>query len=131
MPHRIPFVTNALATVAEGAVLIYLSVANGWHYVASIFSDEDWNRITGPHGVAFISLAAVVVLWGNGIRRERNEERRREIEEAKREKRHAELVNLQKENAEKLTDLTVQAIITQGKAAEALRDLTKALDKRP
>ena len=131
MPYRIPFLTAAVSFVTEAALLSYLAIQNGLNLAASLISDEDWQRISGPHGVAFISVVAVIVLWVNGLRREKNEDSRRVREEVRREARHAETIVLQRENSAKLIDLTIQSIKAQGAVALELKTFRKEMEKRP
>lgn len=118
-------------TLLEGALFGFLTLYNGTQTLCSIISSEDWSRITGPHGVAFIACAAVVVLWLNGLRREQREDKRREGEETKREERHAETLTLQKENSSKLIELNVEQIKAQALATAAMTDLKEHLAARP
>ena len=97
----------------------------------AIISETDWQRITGPHGVAFVAIAAVIVLWVSGMRKDKREDERRVKEEQNREKRHSESLLMQGENAKRLMELTVEGIKAQGMVAMALRDLKTALDGRP
>ncbi len=135
MPLRYIAQSQTFQNIVEGSILSMLSVF-------AIISETDWQRVTGPHGVAFVAIAAVIVLWGSGIRdknrlrketeaRENREEERRIREEANREKRHAESLLMQGENAKRLMELTVEGIKAQGMVATALRDLKTALDGRP
>ena len=121
----------SFAGVAEASILAVLAVKSGYTYLSAAIGDDDWSKITGPHGVAFIAVIAVIVLWFNGLRREKNEEKRREKEELNREKRHSESIALQRENSKTLIDLNIQGIKAQGHAAGEIRALRKELEGRP
>jgi hypothetical protein len=121
----------SFAGIAEAAILSVLAAKSGYVYLMSAIGNDDWSRITGPNGVAFIAVIAVIVLWANGLRRERNEERRREKEEINREKRHGESIGLQRENAKTLIDLNVQSIKAQVTTSSEIRALRKELEGRP
>lgn len=127
MPHRIPFLSTAVSNLIEGLLLAAIALANGAQYIAAVFSDADWNKITGPHGFLFGAIIAIGVLWNAGRVRERNETKRRDKEEEAREKRHQELVTTNKENAESLKRLTVEGILAQAKATAAQERATVAI----
>lgn len=122
MPYRTA-AANVVITILEGILFGSLAL---YHGVISIFSDADWEKVTGPHGVAFISLLAVVVLWNQGRIRERNENRRRREEMVAREMQHDQTISLQKENAERLCALTAENIKAAGMTAAELGKMLKA-----
>ena len=106
--------------IIQGFLWGFLALYNGTLYVVGIISDADWARMTGPHGVAFIAVAAVIVLWANGLRKERAEDRRREREEKAREERNAQLIAALDKATETNHQLTIDAIKQQADTAKAI-----------
>jgi hypothetical protein len=127
MPHRIPLVTNTVSFFIELITLGLLTIWQGVETVGSIISEQDWNRITGPHGVAFIACAACMILWGSSVARDRKEDRRRRAEDEARERRHAETIKLQSDNAESLKALTVENAKTNMRVANAIHSLDQSI----
>jgi len=130
MPHRLldmPPINHFI----EAAIL---GLALGWNafsfHLASI-SDEDWSKITGPNGVAFVAVMAVVVLWITRIGDAKKEDQRRAKEEESREKRHAELVATNRENAESLKALTVESMKIGIKVEHSLAEMAQQIAGRP
>jgi hypothetical protein len=95
----------------------------------AIISETDWSRITGPHGVAFVAIAAVIVLWASGIRKDKREDERRTKEENAREGRHSESIAIQKDNAEKLVALTVENIKACGHVTQAIHSMDRTIQQ--
>jgi flagellar biosynthesis component FlhA len=133
MPLRYITQSQTFQYLTEGTSLFFLSVF-------AFVTETDWQRITGPHGVAFVAIAAVIVLWGSGIRdkallrketeeREIREEKRREKEESAREARHAESIKLQRENAEKLIGITVENIKAAGHVTQAINSMDRTIQQ--
>lgn len=101
MPHRLHDMTVLLGHCLEA---VCLGLALGWNsvaYFASVIPDGDWSKISGPHGVAFVAVVAVVILWLNKVSSDRSRarelklaeeraEERREEDERKKEQRHIE-----------------------------------------
>ena len=149
MPHRIITMSIPPNTILEGILICGLAL---WKTSSAVFlaiADQDWSRLLGPQGFTVGLIFAVVVLWSNGILDRRakekrdavaqiKEDERREKEESAREKRHADLVSTNKENADSLKALTVESIKAQGKATHAvetmdrnIQRLTVELSERP
>lgn len=122
---------SPFSAILEGFLLALIACYKGGIIVGLIISDTDWSKITGPHGVAFLAVIAVIVLWGNGLRRERNEELRRSNEEIRREKRHAETIAMQRENSDKLIALTAKSIKAQAHVTASIDHLARELNSRP
>ena len=138
MPPRIHFLSTAISNTFEGVLLASIATAHGAQYFLGLLTETDWLKITGPHGFLFGSVIAVLVLWNSGRVREKNEQLRREKEEAAREQRHNQLVATNKENAESLKALTVESIKAQAKSTHAIETmdrniqrLTNELSERP
>lgn len=127
-----------MATVIEGAMLGLLGTWSGIMAVSEAISEKDWQKIKGPEGALFLCVIIILTLWNSGRVREKNENKRREKEEAAREARHAENLKHQRENAEKLMDLTAESIKAHGMSVEAIKSmdrtmmiLTEELKERP
>jgi hypothetical protein len=134
MPHPLILAPSWLYHTAEASVLAMAGTS------LAIISEQDWNRMTGPHGVAFIAVAAVIVLWANGLRKERLEQKRRDEEalrhearrqedEANREKRHKEAMSMQSANADRIMDITVESIKAQGHSAQAIASIDSTIKR--
>jgi len=122
MPPRL---TDIAIHAAEGIALGLLALYNGTRYVAGLISDEDWQKITGPHGVAFLAVTACIVLWLNGLRREKIEEKRRSREEAAREARHAENIAVQREAKDEVKALVVECVKSNAMVTAAITSIDK------
>lgn len=138
MPHRIPLLVNAMSYTLEGLLLASLTAWTGVKTLGAAISEADWKIIKGPEGALFLSVIIIVVLWNTGRTREKNENKRREDEEGRRERRHAEQLSLQKENSDKLLALTSESIKAHAMAVAAvssfdrtIRNLTEELKDRP
>ena len=131
MPHRLFNDTFPFATIFEA---IILGLGAGYKIGESIYlaiSEQDWQRLLGPQGFTVGLILAVLVLWGNGVVREKKERKRREDEEKSREARHKESIGLQRENSEKLMAITVESIMAKGMMASAMNRLVDELEGRP
>ena len=130
MPHRFEQL-SPLVYLVEAALL---GIAAGYKVAEATclaLTEQDWSKLLGPQGFTVGLILAVIVLWGNGIARERNETKRREKEEASREARHKETLRLQRENSEKLMNLSVEAIKAKGMMVAAFNNLVEELEGRP
>jgi hypothetical protein len=130
MPHRFEQL-SPLVYLVEAALL---GLAAGYKVAEATclaLTEQDWSKLLGPQGFTVGLIFAVIVLWGNGIVRERNETKRREKEEASREARHRETLGLQRENSEKLMQLSVEAIKAKGMMVAAFNNLVEELEGRP
>ena len=126
MPYRIISSIHA-HDILQGCLWMFLAMYNGTMYFIGLISDADWNRMTGPHGVAFIAVAAVIVLWANGLRKEKAESVRRDREEAAREARNKELIAALEQSTRSNHQLTVDAIVQQGRTAEAIGRMDRTI----
>ena len=130
MTHRI----EQLAPLAYMVEAALLGLAAGYKVTEAAclaLTEQDWSKLLGPQGFTVGLIFAVIVLWGNGIVRERNETKRREKEEASREARHRETLALQRENSEKLMSLSVEGIKAKGMMVSAFNNLVDELEGRP
>jgi hypothetical protein len=109
-----------LATLAiwQGAESVYLGIV-----------ESDWSKLTGPHGVAFAAVIAVIVLWGallGYISKSRKEElAARAKDDAAGERRHIEMRDTQAAHAERLIQLTAQSITANINGTHALETLSR------
>lgn len=115
-----------------------LGLWSGTLAVSDAITDADWQKIKGPEGALFLCVIIILTLWNSGRVRERNENLRREREEAARENRHSATLKIQKDNAEKLMELTAESIKAHGLSVGAIRSmdrtimaLTEELKERP
>jgi predicted nucleic acid-binding Zn-ribbon protein len=126
----------------EGAILLGLLGWNYFCYVASVLSDEDWGKLTGPHGVAFAAVVAVIVLWTNklmsereakkeALRRELKEDNIRAEQEAARDVRHKEALATSEAHAETMREFLVKSLEVNIETKQAIADLTTQLKQRP
>lgn len=149
MPHRLQLVTNLFAHTIECAILSLLALTQGVLAVAEAITAEDWQRVTGPHGVAFVACVSTLVLWATFItliRRVRldalaKEKRDREDSHAREERERADradhferLHDSNKENVNRLIDLTekhqrltVEAAKVDMRVAAAIHSLETAI----
>lgn len=139
MPLRLLVIPQFLCNAVEAVIL---GAALGWNTFwlhASLISDDDWAKITGPHGVAFIAVVAVIVLWINKIgadktraselaEHDRKEDVRREQEEIAKEKRHQENLKSTKAYAEEMQKLAVESMKVTMKVEHTLSKLVSQLN---
>lgn len=111
----------------EGFTLLTLATWSGSNALATVVSEDDWTKITGPHGVAFIAVAAVIVLWTSRVLSERRSEKSQND-------RHKELIAVNRENADDLkelqkqtTDALIRSASHQAESAAAMRTLSNSL----
>ena len=123
MPHRLLPIHAALSHLLEGAILAVLTGSQMGLAMLDAITSQDWERLTGPHGVAFVACLSTMVLWGTMVamvHRFRKDSTAKEArdradalarEEREREDRKAhfeELRTSNKENVERLLHLTEQ-----------------------
>jgi hypothetical protein len=126
MPYR-THLSTITGTVFEGVVLGILAITNGCKYIAAMIADDDWQKMTGPYAFLFGLIIAVVVLWNSGRVREKNENTRRAAEAEAREKQNAETLTLQKDNSQKLLDLTAESIKAHGMSVGAIKSMDRTI----
>lgn len=129
---------QAFTPFFEGAMIAMLGTWSGIMAVSEAITEKDWQKIKGPEGALFLCVIIILTLWNSGRVREKNENLRREKEEKSRELRHAEGLKLQRENAEKLMNLTAESIKAHGMSVGAIKsvdrtlmNLTEELKERP
>jgi len=111
--------------ILQGCLWGILAIYNGAAAMLAVISEADWNRALGPHGVAFISIVAVIVLWANGIATRKAEDKRRAEEIASANASRAELLEALKESIQSNQGLTERCIAAVEKQTAA----TVAMDK--
>ena len=127
-----------LSFVLEGITLAGLAAWQGGQAVAVAISEQDWQKAFGPNGVAFVAVIAVVVLWGalltfihrskkDSELRRKEELEARANEDAARERRHKEIMDLQNKNGSDLKDLTAESIKANMRGTFAVETLAKNL----
>ena len=121
-----------ISHIVEGLCLGALAVWQGGAATITALTESDWSKLTGPHGVAFAAVIAVIVLWAAllaYISKSRKEElAARKVEDEARERRHTELVTTQKAHAEKLIELTSQSITANINGTHAVGTLSKSIE---
>lgn len=129
MPYRI--IDTTIATLVEAALLGIITGYQVTKAAVMAFTDADWSRFMGPQGFTVGLLLAVVVLWGNGVVRERNEAKRRDAEEKARDLRHAENMAASKQTADEMKALAVESMKVTMRVDHTLNALTEQIQKRP
>ena len=149
MPHRLLTLQAALSHLIEGAILAVLAGSQAGLALVDAITAQDWERLTGPHGVAFVACMATLVLWGTVVAlvhrfrkdsmskeaRDRADSlAREERERADRAAHFEELRSSNKENVERLLDLTekhqrltVEAAKVDMKVAHSITQLESAI----
>lgn len=129
MPHRIlSVVPYAVLGIIDAVCIGLISAAGMFDSAFLALTETDWNRLVGPHGFTVGLILAVIVLWATAMRREACETKRREAEEAARDKRHQDTIRMQRDNANDLKSITVESIKAQMITAEALKKLQESND---
>lgn len=118
MPHRLisyiaPAFTSTLDIVTLGTLAL-------WQGLSTLISSDDWNRITGPHGLVFVLLIGLIVVWTKSVRDDAARERRHRETIAAQEKHFATLIKMNGENANDLKALTVASTKAQMTATNAV-----------
>jgi hypothetical protein len=109
MPYRLSSILfHPLAVVADVVMLGFLAV---WQGMATLISNDDWSRITGPHGLVFVLIIGLIVVWTKSVR-----------DDAARERRHRETIKTQQDHFNALLELNE-------KTADDLKVLTVASTK--
>lgn len=149
MPHRLLTLQAALSHLIEGAILAVLAGSQAGLALVDAITAQDWERLTGPHGVAFVACMATLVLWGTVVAlvhrfrkdsmakeaRDRADSlAREERERADRAAHFEELRSSNKENVDRLLDLTekhqrltVEAAKVDMKVAHSISTLETAI----
>lgn len=140
MPHRIHLANMALDQLIVGIIYVGALCNQAALAVMDFFSERDWDRLMGPHGLAVACLIALVIQWNTGRVAERNKDRRanedreaanrRHIADAATmDERHKETITMQERNAEKLADLTAESIKASMIVTTTCADLRRSNDE--
>ena len=100
-----------LSIAFDLVALISLAVWQGISTVVAFISNEDWDKITGPHGLVFVLICGLIVVWTKSVK-----------DDAARERRHRESIKTQEDHFKNLLDLNT-------KTAADLTVLTVAANK--
>jgi len=130
MPHR-AIAYNFACHLFEFLGLGFLLAWQGFSAGLALISDADWAKITGPHGLVFVLIIGLCVVWAKSCRDDVSRERRHKETLAAQEEHFAALLELNSKTAEDLKDLTIQSIKAQMKATAATIDLSHQLSTRP
>jgi len=110
-------VATPFVAIADIATLALLAV---WQGLATLFTDEDWNRITGPHGLVFVLIIGLIVVWAKSVKDDGHRERRHK-EMIKSQQDHFDsLLNLNAKTADDLKVLTIASTKAQMSATNAI-----------
>lgn len=93
--------------------------------------DTDWSKLIGPYGGYFLSLLMLLMFIRRDNRNRKDAAKRLSLEEDSRERRHKEVLQLQKENSSSLMVLNVKQIEAQHAVSVAMTGLTQELRSRP
>lgn len=126
MPHRIQALHMTCVSIIEGTAL---SILAAYQLAVGLIDADSWAKITGQHGTLFILSIGVIVLWNAGRVREANAAKRDVLADQKSERQHAETLNLQKENSEKLMALQAESIVASLKSSNAIEDRNRIVDE--
>ena len=149
MPHRLLTLQAAISHLIEGSILAVIAGSNAGLAITDAISAQDWERLTGQHGLMFASVVVVMVLWATLVAivhrfrkdsmakeaRDRADSlAREERERADRAAHFEELRSSNKENVERLLDLTekhqrltVEAAKVDMKVAHSINQLESAI----
>lgn len=109
MPYKLSsFFLHPLAAIIDVTTLGFLAA---WQGMATLISNDDWSKITGPHGLVFVLIIGLIVVWTKSVR-----------DDAARERRHRETIKTQQEHFNALLELNE-------KTADDLKILTVAATK--
>jgi hypothetical protein len=67
MPYRLALTGDIFSRCIECSILSLLAVCQGLEVFASVITENDWEKLTGPHALAFASTIATLVLWATGV----------------------------------------------------------------
>lgn len=112
MPFKLTqLLTGTSASLFDILALAGLAVWQGLATLVALVSAEDWEKITGPHGLVFVLICGLIVVWTKSVR-----------DDAAKERRHKETISTQQAHFKALLDLNE-------KGSEDLKVLTVASTK--
>jgi hypothetical protein len=97
-----------------------LSTITVWQGVATILSADDWSRITGPHGLVFVLLIGLIVMWMKSVRDDASKERRHKESISAQEVHFKALLDLNAANANDLKILSIASTKAQLSATASI-----------
>lgn len=118
MPHRI--IQAASLPIIALLDITMLGVLAVWQGLATLFSSEDWNRITGPHGLVFVLIIGLIVVWTKSVRDDTARERRHKETIKSQQEHFNALIELNEKTASDLKVLTVASTKAQMSATNAI-----------
>lgn len=117
-------ISNYANNLGDGLAILGFSVMA----MIESFSVAD---LTGPHALLLAAIAVVVILWRNNSERDKKDEARAIADNIARDKRHTEMMDMQKANAADLKQITISSIRANVATAAAVKTLVKELERRP
>ena len=67
---------GTVSTAFDIIALTSLAIWQGVTTFAAFISNEDWEKITGPHGLVFILICGLIVVWTKSVKDDAARERR-------------------------------------------------------
>lgn len=122
MPHRVLLsalsnVPSHITSIVEGSLLSILAI---WKGSVAFISTDQWDKLTGPHGLVFALVIGIIVIWSKAVRDDAARERRHK-ETIKAQERHfQDLIDLNEKTANDLKILTVASTKAQMSATNAI-----------
>lgn len=117
MLYRILLTCSPVANLIDGATLYFLA---GYQAYFAFISDNDWAKITGPHGLVFVLVVGLIVIWTKSLRDDAARERRHREAISSQEEHFKLLINLNEKATEDLKVLTVASTKAQMSATNAI-----------
>lgn len=118
MPQRLyASIFHSFGAITDIFMLGFLAV---WQGMATLISSDDWNRITGPHGLVFVLIIGLIVVWTKSVRDDAARERRHRETIKTQETHFNALLSLNKTTADDLKALTVAATKAQMSSTNAI-----------
>ena len=86
----------------------------------AVISNEDWEKITGPHGLVFVLICGLIVVWTKSVKDDSARERRHRESIAAQEEHFKSLMAINAKTSNDLSVLTVAATKAQMTATGAI-----------
>jgi hypothetical protein len=116
MPHRLPLISFAYNYLTEILGMVAVGVYSATRYVAAMMNEDTWEKVKGSEGALFGAVIVVIVLWASKV-----------MDGRRLDARHAETLALQKENSQKLMDLTAESIKAHGLTCQTIASVDRTL----
>lgn len=118
MPHRlVPYITTPFVAAIDIFTLGFLAI---WQGLATLISSDDWNKITGPHGLVFVLIIGLIVVWTKSVRDDAARERRHKETIQSQQQHFNSLIEMNEKTANDLKILTVASTKAQMSATNAI-----------